>query len=865
MRGGALLLILLTGCENFLKGPQIKNELEERIAYANAKSYLIVVQADKGSGDIRKPIGGEVSKKVTDSFTIAFDPDEDYIFKGWSVSSTELPKGADINDYIFIEDPASLETTVTFKKALEKIVIKAVCPPIPYAQVYIDGSNGKLSPSKGTYTFRQNHQTFLSFEPDPDYEFLTWKVYNGQTELTNQEYVVFDDATKETTNCTLAAPVPEGVNLCIKPYVVVRPQVLSYWPMYDTAKGSLSDTTIEVVFDHDIDPESILYSEEDDDYKELVARGITDFKESKIYRGRYYGYQDGEEVYLKNIEITDKRTGKTIAQYFGEPIFEDPTTLYIPVENATGLTTGMIVIVNVSKDFHYEDTITKKPVTMTKSEKWRYLSNGTTDKKAPIVNGCQQDATEVTTVTCNMSGKKNGQDKSYEAKGRTSLDLSNDSDWEWLKDYYFTDKSAVTFAPCAITVTDADSYPASMFTLEYTKIYDENYNEIEQSDRQSKTLSINYDYALGTTAKYSGSHSLKNLDDGVYAVRYIFKDRSNNERYVPSKTKYWWFAVDTKTPVPTGNFAEDDSDSARTTSSVTINLPEPAVDVESCSIEYRTYDSMSGAGSAVTKTISPTDTTVELTGLTAGTRYQVRGIWTDKAGNTYTTSYNDVNAYTKPNRPSISASQTGVAFITVSWSPVQNGCEEYHIYYTSKDGAINKCETCLDTITSYVLNVPCMKEYEIYVTAVAYGVESDKSYPRTVTIPPANVTNLTVTGQKETGYPTRAEFTITWTHPTRGEYDKLYLYFSNDLNFNNNLSNRTLIIDISNERTGEIVLDRRNMSNYDPDGTFGNLVTGQRYYVKVKSVAEIGDETVEAPEVCSTPPYCIVDSGFHGY
>ena len=158
-----------------------------------------------------------------------------------------------------------------------------------------------------------------------------------------------------------------------------------------------------------------------------------------------------------------------------------------------------------------------------------------------------------------------------------------------------------------------------------------------------------------------------------------------------------------------------------------------------------------------------------------------------------------------------------------------------------------------------------MKEYEIYVTAVAYGVESDKSYPRTVTIPPANVTNLTVTGQKETGYPTRAEFTITWTHPTRGEYDKLYLYFSNDLNFNNNLSNRTLIIDISNERTGEIVLDRRNMSNYDPDGTFGNLVTGQRYYVKVKSVAEIGDETVEAPEVCSTPPYCIVDSGFHGY
>ncbi|MBR5400702.1 MAG: hypothetical protein IK102_02720 [Treponema sp.] len=117
---------LLAGCNNFLKGADTAEKLRAAVNYANAKQYLIKVQPEKGTGSVVKPASGEALKKITDVFEIKFEPSQEYEFVTWKVSSKKLTTGQNINDYITIEDPSKPETTVTFKKELEDIVITPV-------------------------------------------------------------------------------------------------------------------------------------------------------------------------------------------------------------------------------------------------------------------------------------------------------------------------------------------------------------------------------------------------------------------------------------------------------------------------------------------------------------------------------------------------------------------------------------------------------------------------------------------------------------------------------------------------------------------------------------------------------------------
>ncbi|MEE3314429.1 MAG: hypothetical protein VZR56_09765, partial [Treponema sp.] len=66
--GGLIAAFGLASCENFLNGAEIKKEIEDEIAYANADSYTIRVDYPKGRGVVKSPAGGETSQKVTDVF-----------------------------------------------------------------------------------------------------------------------------------------------------------------------------------------------------------------------------------------------------------------------------------------------------------------------------------------------------------------------------------------------------------------------------------------------------------------------------------------------------------------------------------------------------------------------------------------------------------------------------------------------------------------------------------------------------------------------------------------------------------------------------------------------------------------------------
>ncbi|MBR5401194.1 MAG: fibronectin type III domain-containing protein [Treponema sp.] len=116
---GALLCIVLTGCGNYLRGQEIRNELEERIAYANAPSYNIKIDYPLNTGLIRSPAGGEISKKVTDTFSLAFEVAGDYEFLSWTIIDAATNKEISKDKYLMLEAYDQASTSCTFVKEPE--------------------------------------------------------------------------------------------------------------------------------------------------------------------------------------------------------------------------------------------------------------------------------------------------------------------------------------------------------------------------------------------------------------------------------------------------------------------------------------------------------------------------------------------------------------------------------------------------------------------------------------------------------------------------------------------------------------------------------------------------------------------------
>jgi hypothetical protein len=95
------LFVLFTGCENFLKAQEVKEEILSAIEYNNAPSYTILVEAlNRDVGVIKTPVTGQVSQKVTDTFTVKFEPDSKYTFMKWQAVIEGMAAGETTEDYI---------------------------------------------------------------------------------------------------------------------------------------------------------------------------------------------------------------------------------------------------------------------------------------------------------------------------------------------------------------------------------------------------------------------------------------------------------------------------------------------------------------------------------------------------------------------------------------------------------------------------------------------------------------------------------------------------------------------------------------------------------------------------------------------
>ena len=98
--GGVLLCIaLFASCENFLKGADVKNQLEDAIEIANSSPITYYVIADKDSGSV-SPTQFTLKKKQTAS--IMFTPADGWNFICWEVLDRTTDKP--VPDAIKFED-----------------------------------------------------------------------------------------------------------------------------------------------------------------------------------------------------------------------------------------------------------------------------------------------------------------------------------------------------------------------------------------------------------------------------------------------------------------------------------------------------------------------------------------------------------------------------------------------------------------------------------------------------------------------------------------------------------------------------------------------------------------------------------------
>ena len=119
---------LFSSCKGFMNASESSKEINDYIAYANAPFYPINVDYNGGSGVVKSPAGGEVQKKVTDSFTVNFEPSGDYEFLYWKIIDSATKKEFKNGEYLSIESVSDSETTCTLVTAPQEGIKLCLTP-----------------------------------------------------------------------------------------------------------------------------------------------------------------------------------------------------------------------------------------------------------------------------------------------------------------------------------------------------------------------------------------------------------------------------------------------------------------------------------------------------------------------------------------------------------------------------------------------------------------------------------------------------------------------------------------------------------------------------------------------------------------
>lgn len=420
--GGALICIalLFSSCKNFLTGIETKKQIVQAIEYANAPSYKISLNSEDKTGVVKSPAGGEADKKVTDVFTV-------------------------------------------------------------------------------------------SFEPFADYEFLYWKIIDKATgtELQNGDYLLLESMENSETTCTFVNKPQDGMQLCLYPVTVERPQIISYSPL---TSGIIKDMSIQILFDFEMDPASIYYTE--DEMKAMITSGEAEegaFEETLENKKIYKGYKKDGQLFFKNIIIKNNKTGQNLNAYFDAPLFENTTTLIIPRTKDAELEDFIQVLVTIEKGLSYIAQ-NGKSVEMAGVKKWMYQVND------------EVDNSKLSFVKLVM--KKNAavpDSQSFKTSLMKNYSVENTTDLRD-KTYYLENNSL--YLDLRVQETKKGTGPKSTFKMNFVMVGSGKYQSIIASEPVTKEIpftAVTVDDAI-----FKGTINFEELglSDGVYQVSFEFEDRS---------------------------------------------------------------------------------------------------------------------------------------------------------------------------------------------------------------------------------------------------------------------------------------------------------------------------------------------------
>ena len=513
----------------------VVNSMTDAKAYASFTS-------PSGSGTLSAPAGtNEYSMGQTVS--ISFEPNEGYKFLGWLVSSEALSQNENINDYVKIEDAANPQTLVTFEKSLSEIVVAANVSELDHVSFELTGPSGDYVPAKGQKECYESNIYPLSFNPEDDYEFIRWEIYDKDLRqpVENRSYITIADPENKSTTYQIGERFPQSEDsIIVRPVVVERPWILSNSPMISGGL-SLKDSAIQVIFDHDMDEESICYTEEElkdikkdlgiedenderlDEIllktkvrKEITVEGETTVQEVE----RVCGYIKDDEYIYKNISITDYTDGTKLNKCFNPPVFETKKILFISANLDYLPQDYTKIFVNIDKNFFYNEQISEnetkpitKPITMPKSLKWIYQVSNETDTSDPVVT-----TAAVSVCTGNFAGE------SLPNTCSEPKDL-----------IYFTENMYIDLN---LVVTDVGTGPSASFDILVTKVKDENYNPVTETLVQTKTCQ--FQYTTSQNGGYNKTVSLNDFDQGVYYITIKVYDKAKRS----GVSENFYFGID---------------------------------------------------------------------------------------------------------------------------------------------------------------------------------------------------------------------------------------------------------------------------------------------------------------------------------
>ena len=895
-------------------GENIKIYLSSNLYYSykinnetNKKSKIQFVIDNQDAGTFL--VDGEYKNSNSNEYSIGkpisvrYKINDDFVFNGWEFSLTDsignvtnynigddefddlslkLSFDAFQNEYGYDRVNGIITANITpLSQINETIKIHPVIVEAPSTSVTISGNRGSFSPSSGSFNIKQNFSNTISFEPESNFEFIRWEVYDTNTNTaldSEQRYIFIEDVYSKSITYKLIQ-IPEGNNtqnsgegddddennvpaigLGIRPILAPRPKVISNSPL--NTGNVLRDNTIQVIFDNDMDKNSVYYTEPELREKraelgiaynaDSVAGGNENPKPNRLLwfldaNGQkvYYGYVKDGETYFKNIYIKNRQSGENLLSCFEPPLFERNDTLSIGIQRSVTVNNGVTtteslipkyaqIIVTIGDDSTGDNvfySVDNKPVKMASSFAWYYQVSDKSDVEAPIIAtdgepvvSIGTDALTSSTTVPAASNKTEIASLSHFNNGKFNLKLKID------------DKAN-------------GSGVAPSFTVICQKVYDASYASL--SNGETKAIGIEYSYVAGQTADFDGECSLGNLTDGVYSMKFEFTDKSGNKLSYPTTGAYY-FCID-----KTGPTNAQDSMTAATVinENQKVKLTWNVKDIKDYDYTIIHYKKYSASGEQPTVTIenqtpdSSGNIVYEFTTLTPGTRYMFYAIHYDVWGNRVQQRY-WVDAYTIPAAPknvNVDTSIYGTTAKLTITKPELGNCTGYEIRYGPTGTAesswqlkevtnvsaneINQDITGLSNGVKYEFAVRVKDSSSGFTGITPY--KSENKYPVYSTIPAApDFEGLPVYSSNENSVD------YGYTTPD-SPFTQLRLYYDTDYSFSH--------------KTYKVISD--SSQNHSSTYSVTGLTAGTQYYFKLMAYFETEENKSETgSDWCITKP-----------